>query len=157
MQFSKDRVRRLAAQLSPLRLKRLFQAAGSSDETSCDEVAVCLVGFANLLASDNTFTELEQLEIEDHFGPKLCELVPKFSPEADNSKILAVNLAIIDGRYVAMSGENGFLDVKNGKFVEKLTQAPIKTVTYNLVSVHHRNIQAILAAEGEKDHVESTG
>ncbi len=67
-------------------------------------------------------------------------ILERYDQDIDDNQDQWETLAFADGNWVTWTGHYGWLDLTTGDVVTALPDAPVETIGYNLVTLHHRAI-----------------
>jgi hypothetical protein len=70
-------------------------------------------------------------------------ILEHYNEDIDTNQDQWETLAFADGNWCTWTGHHGWLDLTSGDVVETLPAAPVETIGYNLVTLHHRAIAKI--------------
>jgi hypothetical protein len=79
-------------------------------------------------------------------------ILERYNQDIDDNQDQWETLAFADGNWCTWTGHYGWLDLTTGDVVATLPAAPVETIGYNLVTLHHRAIAKIIKrnADGQE-------
>jgi hypothetical protein len=125
----------IVPKLDRLRLRSTLNRLGKTaikieDATTVSDGLAAVLGLVSVFAARKPVTETVTDAIVDVFGRLIEDQIE--SSQAQGGKIPLVAITLYDSAFAMLTGRKEILDLRSGELTQKIPQAPIEIVAYDL-------------------------